>query len=162
MAKKTTGLADPVLAMNYPSFVVRCLRSDGFETEGLLAGTGLREEHFSDPHFRCPLRPVSRLIMNALELTGDQHLGVRLALRYEPTFVGLPAYAAMNAPRFKDALAVLSRFFLLSFPHIELTLLRGLADLAHGEAAIRLRPKLAFGDLEYFVSISALVACDGL
>jgi len=162
MANKTFASADPMLPMNYPGFVFRTLRNDGVKSEALLDGTGLTESHFDDPHFRCALEPVSRLILNAIEQTGDPNLGVRLARRYEPTFAGLPAYAAMNAPRFKDALGVLRRFFFLSFPHIEFTYPGDAVDLAPGEASIRLRPKLAFGDIEYFVCISALVACDGL
>ena len=102
--------------MNYPGYVFRCLRHDGFDPEALLDGTGLTEDHLSDPYFRCPMQPISRFLLNAIEQTADPHLGVRLARRYEPTFVGLPAYAAMNAPRFSESLGVLGHFFSLSFP----------------------------------------------
>jgi AraC-like DNA-binding protein len=153
---------DPVLPMTYPGFVFRVLCAEGYEDHALLAGTGLTKEHFTDPNFRCGFAPLCLLLSNAIEQTGDPHLGVRLARKFEPTFIGLPAYAAMNAERFKDALEVLNRFLFLAFPAIEFSFPDSKAGLQPGEAAIRLRPKFPFSGIEYFAMISALVGCDGV
>lgn len=162
MASKTFTTEDPALPMNYPGFVFRALRNDGYEAGALLVGTGLKESHLKDPHFRCGYEALRRFYLNALEQTGDPHLGIRLALRFDPTYIGLPAYAAMNAARFRDALSVLNRFFFLTFPAIEFTFPDNAANPRPGEAAIRLRPKLPLGNIAYFACTSALIACHGL
>ncbi len=153
---------DPVLPMNYPGFVYRTLREDGFLADELLAETGLDETHLSNPHFRCGFRPLRRFFLNAIERTGDPNLGVMLALEFQPTFIGLPAYTAMNAGRFEDGLAVLERFFFLNFPAFEFRLVEEHPSLQAEEAAIRLRSKFPFEDIEYFGFSSAIVAINGL
>ncbi len=162
MPLKTFTPDDPALPMNYPGFVYRKLREDGFDADELLAETGLDETHLSDPHFRCGFRPLRRLFLNAMECTGDPDLGVMLALKFQPTYIGLPAYTAMNAARFKDGLDVLKRFFFLNFPAFEVSLVQDHSGPQTGEAAIRLRSKFPFEDIEYFGFSSAIVAINGL
>ena len=162
MPLKTFTPDDPALPMNYPGFVFRKLREEGCVANDLLAETGLDEAHLSDPHFRCGFRPLRRLFLNAIERTGDPDLGVMLALKFQPTYIGLPAYTAMNAERFKDGLDVLKRFFFLNFPAFEVSLVDEQSGLHAGEAAIRLRSKFPFEDIEYFGFSSAIVAINGL
>ncbi len=150
------------LRMTYPGFLFRALSKEGHDPKRLLADTGLTEEVLSDPEFQTALPPLRRFFLNAMELTGDPHLGIRLAQQFEASFIGLPAYTAMNAATFEDALAVLSRFFFLAFPAIEFTFPDRDAAAQPGEFAIRLRPKVPLGDISYFASISALVGCEGL
>mgnify|MGYP006266324735 CR=1 FL=1 len=158
----TFGLDDPALPMNYPGFVFRALRSEGYTAEALLAGTGLTSAQLQSPHFRCGFAPLRRLYLNAIDQTGDPHLALRLAKQFEPTSVGLPVYAAMNAARFRDALDVLKRFFFLTFPVFEFDLVNTDTDHDRGEQAIRLQTKLPLADLAYFAATSALVVCDGV
>lgn len=162
MRQKSFTPDDPALPMNYPGFVFRTLREDGFIADELLSETGLDETHLSDPHFRCGFRPLRRLFLNAIERTGDPNLGVMLALKFKPTYIGLPAYTAMNAARFEDGLDVLKRFFFLNFPALEVQLVEAHSSLQAGEAAIRLRSKFPFEDIEYFGFGSAIVAINGL
>ena len=152
----------PALPMNYPSFVYRTLRQDGFPVDDLLAETGLHETNLTDPHFRCGFQPLRRLYLNAIERTGEPDLGVILALKFQPAFIGLPAYTAMNARRFEDGLIVLKRFFFLNFPAFELSLVDDRSGLQAGEAAMRLRSKFPFEDIEYFGFSSAIVAINAL
>ncbi|MDX1935198.1 MAG: AraC family transcriptional regulator ligand-binding domain-containing protein [Capsulimonadales bacterium] len=151
-----------MLRMTYPGFVFRLLSKEGHDPTKLLANTGLTEAVFSDPKFLTELPPLRQFFLNAIEQTGEPHLGVRLAQRFEASFIGLPAYAAMNAATFRDALAVLNRFFFLAFPAIEFTFPDKDAATQPGEFAIRLRPKLPLGDVSYFASVSAIVGCDHL
>lgn len=154
--------SDPTLLMHYPGFVFRALFNEGCDPAALLAGTGLSEELLSDPTFRSDLPPIHRLILNAIEETGDPHLGLRLAREFEPNFAGLPAFTAMSAATMKDALEVLNRFFSLSFPVLEFIFPDSGATPGPHEAAIRLRPRIPLGEIAYFSCISALVGCDGL
>ncbi|GGB56198.1 AraC family transcriptional regulator [Roseibium aquae] len=162
MPPKSFTPEEPALPMNYPGFVFRTLREEGYPAHALLAETGLEETRLSDPHFRCGFQPLRRLFLNAIEQTGDPHLGIKLALQFQPTYIGIPAYTAMNAARFKDGLDILVRFFFLNFPAFEVCLLTGETGLQTGEATIRLRSKFSFEDIEYFGIGSAIVAINGL
>jgi AraC-like DNA-binding protein len=162
MVRKSYTPDDPALPMNYPGFVFRTLREDGHPAGTLLAETGLDEPNLGDPHFRCGFGPLRRLFLNAIEQTGDPDLSITLALKFQPTYIGLPAYAAMNAGRFEDGLDVLRRFFFLNFPAFEIRLVKGETGLQDGEAAIRLRSKFPFGDIEYFGFSSVIIAINGL
>lgn len=159
-----TTLASGAVAcpMNYVGFIFRALRDDGIAGEALLADTGLTEEMLVDPYVRTEFSKIRRFILNAIEQTGDAHLGPRLAKRFEPSSVGLPAYAAMTAPRFEDALATLRRYFFVTFPGIEFSLPDDPAGAPCGEAAISVRPKFLFEDVAYFVCGSALTVCEEL
>lgn len=150
------------LPMNYPGFVFRTLCEEGFDAESLLTGTGLKPELFVDPYFRTDFSTLRRFIRNALEQTGDPHLGARLALRFEVGYIGPPAYAAINAPRLSDGLEVLGRFSFLTFPAIEFIVPKTWTGSSTGEAEIRLRTKLPCGDVEYFVTSSALLVANAL
>ncbi len=162
MARKIFTPDFPALPMNYPGFVFRTLREEGYAVDSLLAGTGLAEAQLSDPNFRCGFQPLRRLFLNAMALTGDLHLGAKLALKFQPTYVGLPSYTAMNAECFDDGLNVLVKYFSINFPAFDFYRVGAQSGLQAGETAIRLRSKFAFGDIEYFGFISAIVAIDGL
>ena len=153
---------DPALRMTYPGFVFRTLVNEGHDLSTLLAHAGLTEDALADPDFRTGWAPLRQFFRNAVDLTGDPHLGLRLAQKFEANFIGLPAYAAMNAATFADALQVLHRFFFLTFPAIEFTLADAEAAPPRGTFAIRLRPRLPMDDIAYFTSSSALIACHGL
>jgi len=162
MSRKVFTPDDPALPMNYPGFVFRTLREEGYPADTLLAGTGLEEARFSDPHFRCGFQPLRRLFLNAIEQTGDLHLGVKLGQLFQPTYIGVPSYTAMNAARFKDGIDVLTRFFFLNFPAFEVRLIEIDPSLPAGHAAVRLRSKFPFEDIAYFGFSSAIVALNGL
>lgn len=151
-----------MLLLNYPSFIFRTLTREGHDADKILEGTGLTAASFFDPERTTELPPIRQFILNAIEATGEPHLGIRLARQFQASFIGLPAYAAMNAPTLGDALAVLSRFFSLAFPMIELTYPDAQAVVRPGEIAVRLRPKLPFGDISYFISVSLSVGFEGL
>ena len=162
MSQKVFTPGDPALPMNYPGFVFRTLREEGYSADALLTETGLEETRLSDPHFRSGFQPLRRLLLNAIDHTQDPHLGVRLALKFEPTYIGLPSYTALNAACFKDGLEVLARFFFLNFPAFECRLIEEETGLQAGEVGIRLRSKFPFEDIEYFGFSSAIVAINGL
>ncbi|MDX2031811.1 MAG: AraC family transcriptional regulator ligand-binding domain-containing protein [Blastocatellia bacterium] len=159
---RTFSQEDLLLRMTYPWFVFRVLSKEGHDLKRLFAHTGLTVGVLSDPEILTGFPPLRRFFLNAIEQTGEPHLGIRLAQQFEASFIGLPAYTAMNAATFEDALTVLSRFFFMTFPAIEFTFPDNDAEVQPGEFAIRLRPKLPLGDISYFASVSALVACEGL
>lgn len=148
--------------MNYAGFMFRALCEAGYDGETLLAGTGLTPALFVDPHFRMQFTDLERFFQNAIQHTRDPYIGPRLAQRFHPNFMGLPAYAAINAQNLRDALEVMNRFFFLTCPAIEFRFPDAEADLAPGEVAIRLRPKFLLKGVAYFVMGGALIICNEL
>jgi len=134
---------DPALPTDYPGFIFRMMRKEGHQAAALLAGTGLTEARLGDPNFRFAFWSLRRLVLNLLAESGDPHLGIRLAQQFEAAYMGLPAYAAMNAASLRDALGVLGRFIFLAFPTIGFELAESGDTLGAGEAAVRLRPRSA-------------------
>lgn len=148
--------------MHYPGFVFRTLCEDGYSASALLAGTDLTEAHLNDPDFRCGLASLQKFYRNVINLSGDPHIGLRLALRFEPTTAGLPLLAAMNAASLGEALRVFSRFAFLTYPVIAFTLLESLDDASPDECALCIRMRIPLGDISYFSAGSALMASDVL
>lgn len=146
--------------MNFVGFIVRALREDGVSSEALLSDTGLTEDLLVDPYYRAEFPKVRRLILNAIEQTGDVHLGPRLAKRFDPNSVGLPAYAAMTAPSFRDGVEILRRFFFITFPGVEFSVPVQHSAGSNDEVAICVHPKFMFEDVAYFVCASALTVCN--
>jgi len=162
MKAKAFTADDAACPMNYPAFVFRELRRKGYEARLLLRGTGLTEERFRDPDTRVEFSTLRRFILNAIETTGDIHLGPRLALQFEANYIGPPAYAAMNAPRLIDGLETLGRFAHLTFPAIEFAFPAKGGEVGSGEAEVCVRPRFLFEDITYFVTSSALLVLNSL
>jgi AraC-like DNA-binding protein len=146
---------DPVCPMNYPGFMLRELLKLGYPSDSLLQGTGLTQECFFNPNMRIEFSTLRLFVLNALRETGDPHLGPKLANSFDASYIGAPAYAAMNAPNFRKGLEVFGRFAHLTFPAIEFTFLDNDRDGVHGEAEVRLQARLPLDDIAYFVTASA-------
>jgi len=152
----------PACPLNYPAFVFRQLVAKGYGAEPLLRGVDLTEEQFQDPASRVEFTKLRRFILNAMDATGDAHLGPRLARDFQANFIGPPAYAAINAPSLAAGLDVFGRFMHLTFPAIEFAFPPRAEDLQASEAEVWIRPKLQLLDIEYFVMSSALLVLHGL
>jgi AraC-like DNA-binding protein len=148
--------------MNYPGFVFRELRKRGYAADALLLGTTLTEERFQDPNTRIEFATIRRFILNAIETTGDIHLGPHLAPHFEASYIGPPAYAAMNAPRLIDGLEVLGRFAHLTFPAIEFVFPKEESGTGSGEAEITVRPRFPFEDMSYFIISGTFIVLHNL
>ncbi|GGD02483.1 helix-turn-helix domain-containing protein [Aquisalinus flavus] len=147
----------PVIPMNYLGFIYRELSEKGYDNRALFEGTNLRPELLSDPAFRTDFLTVRRFVENSLQTTKDIHLGPKLAARFEPYFIGPPAYAAMNAATFGDGLSVLARFINVTFPMIDFRFQRNLDGPDKDQADLEIIPRIALGNVSYFVIASALV-----
>ncbi|ADM10392.1 Transcriptional Regulator, AraC family protein [Parvularcula bermudensis HTCC2503] len=152
----------PSCPITYPGFVFRTLRQDGHHAEALLAGTGLTAEAFDDGKARIEYQVLGRLMHNAVALTGDPHLSLRLAQRFDAQYIGLPAFAAMSAPSFVEGLRVMQRFFSLIFSAIEFTLPEEDAPQCRDEVAICLRSTAALENAGFGANISALIGSANL
>jgi AraC-like DNA-binding protein len=162
MAPNVLTPFDLALPMNYPGFVFRALRDEGIAAEALLEDTGLTEAMLGDPHHRSDFAGLRRFYLNGIAASGDPHIGVRLALRFRPSQVGLPFHAAMHAATLGDAIRTLERFLRLTFPAIGFEGPVSLAGGAERECAVTLHPTWPLGEIAYFGTSSALIVCDAI
>ena len=146
----------PAIPMNFLGFIYRELSAEGYNDRDLFEGTNLRPELLSDPAFRTDFLTLRRFVENALRTTKDIHLGPRIASRFEPNFIGPPAYAAMNAATFGDGLNIIARFINVTFPMINFRFRAHLGVPDKDLAELEIIPKTALGNLSYFVIGSAL------
>jgi AraC-like DNA-binding protein len=162
MAPNVLTPLDMALPMNYPGFVFRALRDEGLAAGALLENTGLTEAMLGDPHHRSDFGQLRRFYLNVIAASGDSHIGVRLALRFHPSQVGLPFHAAMHAATFADGIDTLGRFVRLTFPAIALEGPVSLPGGSEDECAVTLCPTWPLGEIAYFGTSSALIVCDGI
>ena len=146
--------------MHYPGFTFRLMRADGYCPEALLRGTGLTEDRLADPQFRCGFESLKRFYLNVIELSGDRHIGIRIAQRFEPQTAGMPVLAALNAPTLEAGLQIFSRFSFLTYPAIEFAVISPEECSTPDECAVRVRLRMPIGEITYFSISSALVVSE--
>jgi AraC-like DNA-binding protein len=131
--------------MTVSSVLVRALvevtERAGVHREALLQGTGIdarRLEHAID---RFDLQDFDRLQVRALELTGDEALGLHLAERASEASFDLVAHLVAHAPTLRDAIEICSHFerLFMDGAHLHLRERAGIASI--GLEFVRTSPR---------------------
>lgn len=149
--KNTFSAQDAVLPAYFPSVLYRALIEAGYREADLLQGTNLSTEMFFDDHVRFSFVQHRRFIRNAINVTGDPHLGIHFGQQIHVTSLGILGYAAMSCNTLESALETITRYFKIRAPLLELSLLR-----ESSQVAIQIDEALEFGDLRYFLLSSAM------
>jgi AraC-like DNA-binding protein len=101
-----------------PPFILRYLvtvcEELGADLRPALGRVGLDETVLGAAELRVSYRQGSDVIRHALELTGNDHLGLRVGARQHPTAWGLMGFALMAADTLRDAVETGVRFQNLS------------------------------------------------
>jgi AraC-like DNA-binding protein len=91
-----------------PPVILRSLaviaRDDGLDLRPLLASVGLDESLMLSPALRVSYRQGAAVIQQALELTGDEHLGLRVGAVQHPTSWGLLGFTLMASDTLEHAI----------------------------------------------------------
>src|SRR5687768_15663764 len=106
MAPKTTpGGYYITAAALWPMVMgLRVLRMD---VDKILAAADISAEALRDPETRLGHEQAFRLIAAALEASGDENVGLRLSLLYEPGAFGVLDYLGQSARNLRESLEVL-------------------------------------------------------
>lgn len=102
----------PVRSLLPPLGVMEAL---GFERQTLLRGTGILLSQVEDPEKRITLQQELAFYRNALALSGDPTIGLKLGEEFPPQRYGLFGYALLSAATFRHALVLVENFGRLSF-----------------------------------------------
>jgi AraC-like DNA-binding protein len=114
----TTGATNRSTSATIPPFILRYLIAVtdelGADLRPALVRAGLDETVLRSVDLRVSYRQGSEVIRRALELTGNDHLGLRVGARQHPTAWGLMGFALMAADTLRDAVETGVRFQNLS------------------------------------------------
>jgi len=155
--KHTFGVDDNVLPTFYPGNLLRWLVSEGYTWEQLLQGSELTADIFSDENARISFRQHKPLILNALELTQNPHLGLQFGQQLTITSLGIVGYAALSSETVATALDVVTRYFKIRAPLFSLSL-RPQGDYFE----LSIEEALDFGPIRQFMFESMLSCIDQL
>ncbi|MCX2972859.1 AraC family transcriptional regulator [Halieaceae bacterium IMCC8485] len=87
----------------------------GFTPKSCLAGTGVSLAQMNNINTRISLEQELRFYRNALDLTGDPTIGLKLGEPFIPQRYGLFGYALLSAETFRHALTITENFGRLTF-----------------------------------------------
>jgi len=108
---RSTSATIPPIILRYLTAVVDEL---GADLRPALAHVGLDETMLQSVELRVSYRQGSEVIRRAVQLTGQDHLGLRVGARQHPTAWGLMGFALMAADTLRDAVETGVRFQNLS------------------------------------------------
>lgn len=157
MAHRGFTSKDAALTINYIGFIYRSLLSEGYSFEALLKNTGLNHRDLNNPDFRCSFDQHQIFATNAMAITGDVHLGPRMAARFNPINAGLPVSAAMSSDVLATALKVLEQYIFLNFSIVSLDVIQ-----ENDRVLLHWQPAIDVQKIEYFVLASCLVMTESL
>ena len=91
------------------------LEAQGYSAQSCLSGTDVTAAQVSDASTRITLEQELRFYRNALDLTNDPTIGLKLGEPFVPQRYGLFGYALLSAETFRHALAITENFGRLTF-----------------------------------------------
>lgn len=105
--------------------VVAGLQVIGHSAETLLADAGISRQTLDEPNARLPVGTAARIWESALAMTGDDQVGLHLALAAPLESFDMHAYAMLSSPTLRDAYQRVCRYQHLVNEGTELTFADG-------------------------------------
>lgn len=102
---------DPTTISTWAIAVLNTLETCGFDPEDVARKAGLDRKLLSNPDARIKIKDMSRLWKIAVEMTGDESLGLRAAENIRPTTFHALGFAIMVSSSLMDAFERLKRFY---------------------------------------------------
>ena len=124
----------------------------GADPAAVLSGSGLTMALLEAPEMRISAREAAAIMARAIELTGDEGLGLEFGLRMTPPVHGNVGYAAMSCATLRDAYDLIVRYSHLRQRDVALDV-----TLESGDLILRARDLHKLGPLRHIVYESLLV-----
>ncbi|EDM84791.1 MAG: AraC family transcriptional regulator [Limnobacter sp.] len=103
-----TNLGNTVI--HYIPQIAEQLNTKGLDVFGWLAGVGLDVTCLTKPGYEVPVAAYSALLEQAIELTGDSGLGLRLGCNLVPSAHGNVGLAALSANTIQESMQIVERY----------------------------------------------------
>ncbi|MFZ5724189.1 MAG: AraC family transcriptional regulator [Pseudomonadota bacterium] len=117
-----THLTRPTIPIAYLQLLVEIVGERGIPADTLLAGMPVNPALLDHPDARMSAQQWTRVLLRALELTGEPGLGYEYGLRMRPTVHGVLGYAAMSCPTVRQALEISGRYTRVRQAHFSMRL----------------------------------------
>ncbi|MFA6442303.1 MAG: AraC family transcriptional regulator, partial [Sterolibacterium sp.] len=104
------SLTEPLVPVPLPALVVQLALEKGAKIDGLLAGTGLRPEHFGHPDTRLSYAQIAVIVARAMAQTGDAGFGLAFGQRIRLSHLAELGTALGCAPTLGEALKTTIRY----------------------------------------------------
>jgi len=123
---------------NYLNNIVGLAEEYGANRDVILKDAGVSQESMDDPEARIDVEAFARVIVCALEESGEPALGIRLGSQLRVTTHGILGYAAMASATLAEALDLIAKYMQTRTPLlvVSVSVRRGIATLRIEEAAI--------------------------
>lgn len=146
-------LEDPVIPMYHPRVLFQTAVAQGAPAERLLSGTGLSREVLDNPRARMTYSQFGTLSDNALQLTGNEALGLDFGQNIHLTNMGMFGLAVAASSTGQEALDTMLTYGPVVAPGF------AFSQRNDGEnLVIAMRPTLPMGTMHRF-AIESTVAC---
>lgn len=124
----------------------------GFDSEQVLAGTGLSDSDLDSDQFKPSADHYRQVIRTMLELTDDPFLGIALGSEFKLSDLGVLGYAALSSPKLEQSRELFSKYDAL-VEHI----ITPASEISNGRWVTELTESYPLGDIlpfavEEFVS----------
>ncbi|HSW14136.1 MAG TPA: AraC family transcriptional regulator [Solimonas sp.] len=97
--------------MAYPLLLLEMLRERGLPHEQAARDSGIAAHVLAKPEGRITLTQWTRLALHAIQLSGEQGLGIEYGMRLRPSAHGFLGYASMTAPTLRQAITLASQYY---------------------------------------------------
>lgn len=148
--KDTFGIDDTVMPIHFSSSLIRWLESQGYNPTDLLNHTGLNSADMDSPEILISFRQYRTLVLNALEITGNPHLGLMFGNQIKITIMGLAGYAAMTSDNLRQAIDAV-----INYMALRSTLMKISAHESDSHMHLRINEALDFGPTRTYI-------CEGM
>lgn len=115
-------LTRPTVSIAYLQLLLEILAERQIDSAQLLAGQPDVQALLAQPEARMSAMQWTRLVIRALELTGDPGLGYEYGLRMRPTAHGVVGYASMTCVSLRQSLEISVRYARIRQAHFALHL----------------------------------------
>jgi len=114
--KNTYGADDKAIPILFPANVIRWLETQGYERSELIQDTGLETDDIDSVDVLISLNQQDKIILNALNITSNPHLGFHFGRQIRFTNMGFVGYATVSSANVKEGLETFIKYSKLRFP----------------------------------------------
>ena len=105
------GLFQETISVSYAHLLLEIVHDYVIDTETVLAGTGLMLTEMKQADAKMSAHQWSKLVVNALRLTGNPRLGIEYGFKLRPTSHGALGFAFLSCTDVETALTLCQQYF---------------------------------------------------
>ncbi|MCU4389705.1 AraC family transcriptional regulator [Acinetobacter courvalinii] len=105
------GLFQETISVSYAHLLLEIVHDYAVDAETVLTGTGLALAEMQQADAKMSAHQWSKLVVNALRLTGNPRLGIEYGFKLRPTSHGALGFAFLSCPDVDTALSLCQQYF---------------------------------------------------